>query len=112
VASARFAHGDRPVQHYAYGPNSFHVDAPKAYGIDVPAPRMPEYGQAHRDSESGASSVSSQATLLGGYSPVSHRSVAKQLPQHSAPLDRGMCEDDVFTAASILMSLRTCKMPC
>ncbi|KAJ2498383.1 hypothetical protein GGH96_004368 [Coemansia sp. RSA 1972] len=110
----RFAHADRPVQqHYMYAQPAYPVvDAPKAYGIDVPAPRVPDYGaQAHRDSESGASSVSSQGTLVGSYSPAGLRTVTKQTPP-SAPLDRGMCEDDVFAAASILMSLRTCKMPC
>ncbi|KAJ1846850.1 hypothetical protein LPJ70_001832 [Coemansia sp. RSA 2708] len=112
-APTRFAVADRPAaQHYvpgAYGPGAYPVaDVSKAYGIDVPAPRAPDYGApAYRDSESAASSVSSQGTMVDNYSPAAHRAAAKQLQQPS-----GMCEDDVFTAASILMSLRTCKMPC
>ncbi|KAJ2614285.1 hypothetical protein H4S08_001763 [Coemansia sp. RSA 1365] len=119
----RFAQADPQSQHLyisgAYSHGAYQtMDAPKTYAIDVPGVHATGYvAQAHRDSES-SSSVSSQTTIVGNYSPTAHYSAAKQHPQQqvqvqsSAAIDRGMCEEDVFTAASILMSLRACKMPC
>ncbi|KAJ1940135.1 hypothetical protein EC988_007121 [Linderina pennispora] len=110
----------------------------QVFAIDVPGARAiqqqqmtTEYLSYHRDSES-ASSVSSQGTLMDSrVSPIHHTykrtSIYQQHQQQSqhqqyvqqpfastpaAEADRNMCEEDVFTAASILMSLRTCKMPC
>ncbi|KAJ1942818.1 hypothetical protein GGF37_002940, partial [Kickxella alabastrina] len=102
------------------------ADSQKGYGIDVPAP---SYYQ--RDPES-ASSLSSQATLLESYSPLaqqrghakqssyagdyeneSTRIFQTQKPNHQPSNSvSSMCEEDVFAAASILMSLRTFKTPC
>ncbi|KAJ2598692.1 hypothetical protein GGF39_002547 [Coemansia sp. RSA 1721] len=95
--------------------------------IDLPAPVATQY----RDSESASSSVSSQGTLIDTcLSADHHYAVAKQVHQHpgrahthmssagpfaasqTIQLASGMCEEDVFAAASILMSLRTCKLPC
>ncbi|KAJ2082728.1 hypothetical protein H4R24_001324 [Coemansia sp. RSA 988] len=111
----------QPQHHYmpsVYSHNAYQpVDASKAYAIDVPGAQAAGYvAQAHRDSES-SSSVSSQTTIVGNYSPTAHYSAAKQRPQQQqmqnlTAIDRGMCEEDVFNAASILMSLRACKMPC
>ncbi|KAJ2626822.1 hypothetical protein H4R22_004666, partial [Coemansia sp. RSA 1290] len=107
---------DRSVQQgyaaAAYGQTAYPITGtPKGYAIDVPSSRVPDYGvPTCRDSESGASSVSSQGTLVDNCLPVARHVAIKQ---HSmAAVDRGMCEEDVFTAASILMSFRTCKMPC
>ncbi|KAJ2732759.1 hypothetical protein IW152_003562 [Coemansia sp. BCRC 34962] len=83
----------------------------KSFGIDVPQARSSAHHHrpsdyaaiGHRDSES-ASSVSSQTTLLGGYSPPLHQRAF--VPDHKGD------QDEVYTAASILMSLRACKMPC
>ncbi|KAI7831947.1 hypothetical protein BX661DRAFT_179558 [Kickxella alabastrina] len=79
------------------------ADSQKGYGID------------------SASSLSSQATLLESYSPLAQqRGHAKhtrifqtQKPNHQPSNSvSSMCEEDVFAAASILMSLRTFKTPC
>ncbi|KAJ2452674.1 hypothetical protein EV183_002733 [Coemansia sp. RSA 2336] len=108
---------DRSVQQgyaaAAYAQPAYPVTGtPKGYAIDVPSSRVPDYGvPTCRDSESAASSVSSHGTLVDSYLPAAQNMATKQ--QHSmAAVDRGMCEEDVFTAASILMSFRTCKMPC
>ncbi|KAJ1785680.1 hypothetical protein LPJ59_006091 [Coemansia sp. RSA 2399] len=91
-------------QHAAYtSPPLYAMEPQKPLGIDVPKPIAASH---HRDSES-ASSVSSQATLVGSFSPQQPR----QTPGFKQQIG-GVYEDDVFTAASILMSLRTCKMPC
>ncbi|KAJ2432703.1 hypothetical protein GGF42_009533 [Coemansia sp. RSA 2424] len=119
----------------SYSPSSIQQ---KSFGIDVPSARSAHHTNnhhgssayavaGHRDSES-ASSVSSQATLLGSYSPPPHQRTFSQ-QQHAfgaadfkdparafhAPGDAD-CDlrdqDEVYTAASILMSLRACKMPC
>ncbi|KAJ1853381.1 hypothetical protein LPJ73_002659 [Coemansia sp. RSA 2703] len=117
-------------------------EAQNAYGIEVPAPRRVQdtvtgdYVAAayHRESES-ASSVSSHGTLVDGGAmlpsqqyhvynkqhnrQVDHVGEYKESTRHVVALQNqqqmvvsGMCEDDVFAAASILMSLRTCRMPC
>ncbi|KAJ2885805.1 hypothetical protein H4R27_001096 [Coemansia aciculifera] len=111
----------------AYSPASIQQ---KPFGIDVPQARSTHshshhhgsgaYAVAgHRDSESG-SSVSSQVTLLGSYSPPPHQralGVDYKDPARAyrSPGDAD-CDlrdqDEVYTAASILMSLRACKMPC
>ncbi|KAJ2723476.1 hypothetical protein GGI07_002599 [Coemansia sp. Benny D115] len=119
-----------------YSPTA--ADVQKSYAIDVPQRRQaPDAAGYHRDSES-SSSVSSQGTLLESYSPQTHqRAFAKHGAEYRpstrifAPTQQqhvataaaihvqpelaagaGMCEEDVYAAASILMSLRTCKMPC
>ncbi|KAJ1721520.1 hypothetical protein LPJ61_006035 [Coemansia biformis] len=112
-------------QHYmagAYGQGAYPpTSTPKAYGVDVPGLRAPDHGP--RDSEP-ASSVSSHSTLIDKHSPAAyHHTGAKQYHLPSPPAatvpaatavaaQRDMYEDDVFVAANILMSLRTCKMPC
>ncbi|KAJ1720183.1 hypothetical protein LPJ53_005156 [Coemansia erecta] len=89
----------------------------------------------HRESES-ASSVSSHGTLVDGGAMLSNQQYHTFSKQHDRQMGHngeytentghivasqnqqqqmvvlGMCEDDVFAAASILMSLRTCRMPC
>ncbi|KAI9500719.1 hypothetical protein BX070DRAFT_237302 [Coemansia spiralis] len=96
---------------------SYAVEPLKSLGIDVPKHHSAhDAASYHRDSES-ASSVSSQGTLVDNYSPQAHQTFAFKLQQKqqqyiSSSTDHSMYEDDVFTAASILMSLRTCKMPC
>ncbi|KAJ1885871.1 hypothetical protein GGI01_003682 [Coemansia sp. RSA 376] len=104
----------------AYSPASI---PQKPFGIDVPQARSAHhYGSGayavagHRDSESG-SSVSSQVTLLGSYSPPPHQrafGVDYKDPARAyrSPGDADCDQDEVYTAASILMSLRACKMPC
>ncbi|KAI8321444.1 hypothetical protein GQ54DRAFT_304786 [Martensiomyces pterosporus] len=114
------------------------VESQKPFGIDVPGSRgmqpSTDYAGYHRDSES-ASSVSSQGTLVDSHMPPHHQHSYKQQlasdykdnsriyqsrpqqqqqqnQQQALEADRSVCEEDVFTAASILMSLRTCKMPC
>ncbi|KAJ2658371.1 hypothetical protein IWW48_004046 [Coemansia sp. RSA 1200] len=108
-----YAHSDRPPQSHpqhaaAYTDSSaYAVEPQKPLGIDVPKSASASH---HRDSES-ASSVSSQTTLVDNYSPQ----LTRQPPAFKQPpssTNRTMYEDDVFTAARILMSLRTCKMPC
>ncbi|KAJ1811743.1 hypothetical protein LPJ75_003993 [Coemansia sp. RSA 2598] len=76
-----------------------------AQAIDLPVSSA-HHHQHHRDSVSASSSVSSQDTLIDSY--------AAAAAKHAQPgqLAPGMCEEDVFAAASILMSLRTCKLPC
>ncbi|KAJ2744230.1 hypothetical protein GGI20_003129 [Coemansia sp. BCRC 34301] len=111
-------------------PNSYSsasIIPSKPFGIDVPSARSAAQHNhyaitGHRDSES-ASSVSSQATLLDNYSPPppSHqRAFSQHEFKDSARVYRppgdADCDphdqDEVYTAASILMSLRACKMPC
>ncbi|KAJ1957403.1 hypothetical protein GGI12_005036 [Dipsacomyces acuminosporus] len=91
------------------------VDSQKPFGIDVPgsysSQTSAEYAGYHRNSES-ASSVSSQSTLVDSHLSAHPSHTYKQYQQHSTEAGRSMYEEDVFTAASILMSLRTCKMPC
>ncbi|KAJ2796423.1 hypothetical protein H4R21_004723 [Coemansia helicoidea] len=85
--------------------------------VDIPGHRAPE--RVHRDSES-ASSVSSIATLVDKHSPAAyhHHAGPKQYRVQAAPAavaaaaPHDVYEDDVFMAANILMSLRTCKLPC
>ncbi|KAJ2780591.1 hypothetical protein GGI15_003485 [Coemansia interrupta] len=107
------------------------AESQMAYGIDVPAPRHAQdaatgdYVAAayHRNSES-ASSVSSHETLVDGGAMLSnpqYHTYSKQNTRHIVASQNQqqqqqmvvscMCEDDVFAAASILMSLRTCRMP-
>ncbi|PIA18419.1 hypothetical protein COEREDRAFT_85379 [Coemansia reversa NRRL 1564] len=92
----RFSQSDpQPQQLYmtgAYSHGAYQtMDAPKAYAIDVPGVHAAGYvAQAHRDSES-SSSVSSQTTIIGNYSPTTHYSAAKQQQQQlqsSADIDR------------------------
>ncbi|KAJ1934029.1 hypothetical protein FBU59_005828 [Linderina macrospora] len=123
---------DRTHQQFASYPEHqqvFAIDVPGARAIQQQQQQASaEYLNYHRDSES-ASSVSSQGTLMDSrLSPIHHTykraSIYQQHQQQQqyvqqpfastpvADADRNMCEEDVFTAASILMSLRTCKMPC
>ncbi|KAJ1862668.1 hypothetical protein LPJ57_006345 [Coemansia sp. RSA 486] len=130
VAGSGDHHGQSPQGGYAaFGvPVYLTADSQRtAYPIDLPAPVATQY----RDSESASSSVSSQGTLIDTcLSADHHYAVAKQVHQHpgrahthmssagpfaasqTIQLASGMCEEDVFAAASILMSLRTCKLPC
>ncbi|KAJ2160861.1 hypothetical protein GGF46_001918 [Coemansia sp. RSA 552] len=113
----RPAHQPQPQPQQQYVPSVYAQPAPapytapspaaKPFAIDVPSRASGASG--HRDSES-ASSVSSQTTLVDSYSPAAHRPGAKQRP--TTVVDGSVCEEDVFAAASILMSLRTCKLPC
>ncbi|KAJ2910820.1 hypothetical protein GGI21_000468 [Coemansia aciculifera] len=96
-----------------YSPANIQQQQQKPFSIDVPLARSSAHHTSaayavpghHRDSES-ASSVSSQATLLDSYSPSSssHQRAFKEYDLRD--------QDEVYKAASILMSLRACKTPC
>ncbi|KAJ1643245.1 hypothetical protein J3B02_003529 [Coemansia erecta] len=75
-------------------------------------PSAPHYASAAHHHNSAPSPVSSQSTLIDSFSPVHKGSAGLFAPPQASQLVLGMCEEDVFAAASILMSLRTCKLPC
>ncbi|KAJ1664378.1 hypothetical protein IW140_004117 [Coemansia sp. RSA 1813] len=109
-----YAYSDHQAQihphHSVYtAPPSYATEPQKPLGIDVPKPATSSH---HRDSES-ASSVSSQITLIDNFSPQQQAYQMSDFKQQQiSSSTRAVYEDDVFTAASILMSLRACKIPC
>ncbi|KAJ2550599.1 hypothetical protein EV175_004007, partial [Coemansia sp. RSA 1933] len=99
----------RPQPAVYAAPPFYAMEPQKPLGIDVPKSTPPSH---HRDSES-ASSVSSQITLVGNFSPQkAHQPSSGFKQQQQQQQMGGTYEDDVFAAARILMSLRACKMPC